>query len=614
MKCPNCQAELLPVDGEMFCLQCGRVAHLQPGDDGHGPPLENTTDPVLQRAIQEVSDHQVKFLGSVAPSKPPVLKAAAASVKSFGSLHNLSARQRPVLATAGGATIGLPVAVASKPSLAVKAASVVPPAPIEKLVNKPLPTAAESPVRPGLGLASPGVALAVAALAFVVVINIVVAVAFNGRVYPGVRIGQLSVGGMTDAQMGSELSHTLKPLALTATVGGAVYTMQAPGLGQVDTAAVEQRAREIGRSTLVPLVGLVQAWFSRPVPVTYAGNSAEIGQAVAQLAAQADHVSTDALPLVVNGQAFVISEKAGDSLDVAKTEVAVRGALAGSGAQIAAPVSSVMPVVTAVNYLNDVAAAQARMSLSIKLSVKSAIYSPTAAQIGGWLVYGGPGKGVTADPAQVAAYVAGIPGRFDRNATVAALLGALNSGQALNYAASTRRVTVVPQSASLAPAWPQRTLSYCLMTDSGNATAAESLQAATVLNDPKGWALGGRLKFIAVKSGCNFTIRLVSASNMAALDPACARQTTCNVGNQIEINASSWATAPAGWSGGLAAYDNELINHETGHWLGFTHASCTGQGSPAPILQAPTLVLGGCSPNWYEVAANVAGTKVLPGF
>jgi hypothetical protein len=85
------------------------------------------------------------------------------------------------------------------------------------------------------------------------------------------------------------------------------------------------------------------------------------------------------------------------------------------------------------------------------------------------------------------------------------------------------------------------------------------------------------------------------------------------VGNQIEINSLDWNQSPSKWAAGLAAYQSELVAHEVGHWLGFQHAACLSSSAPSSVLQAPVVVLDGCSPNWYPLSqADTA--KVLAGF
>src|SRR5437868_3559805 len=101
MKCPICQAKLLPVDGELFCLQCGNAIALQPGSESDAPQLEDTTDPLLQRAIVDAVHHDVKF-------RLPVTAAPPGPVASFVSMRSVLAPPRPVVA--GGAMAMAPMA------------------------------------------------------------------------------------------------------------------------------------------------------------------------------------------------------------------------------------------------------------------------------------------------------------------------------------------------------------------------------------------------------------------------------------------------------------------------------------------------------------------------
>jgi hypothetical protein len=161
---------------------------------------------------------------------------------------------------------------------------------------------------------------------------------------------------------------------------------------------------------------------------------------------------------------------------------------------------------------------------------------------------------------------------------------------------------------------PLATMKYCLNSE-GGVPSGDSAAVAAAMVVPGGWTLGGRLAFVPTVAGaCDLTLRLVPAKAMGNLDPACAQQTTCTVGNVIEISLASWGAAPKSWEGTLASYRTELVNHELGHWLGFNHAACGAKASAALVLQAPTVTLPGCSPNWYEIDPNSQGTKVLPGF
>src|SRR4051812_32257148 len=104
MKCPNCAAKLMPVDGEMFCLQCGETVDQARGaqEDLTGPVLEETTDPLLQRAIIDMSKDpsHINFLPKAAP--------VAAPKHAFRSVQSILAQPHPMLAGAGGAAMPAP--------------------------------------------------------------------------------------------------------------------------------------------------------------------------------------------------------------------------------------------------------------------------------------------------------------------------------------------------------------------------------------------------------------------------------------------------------------------------------------------------------------------------
>ena len=311
--------------------------------------------------------------------------------------------------------------------------------------------------------------------------------------------------------------------------------------------------------------------------------------------------------MVVAGKVLLISDKSGQSLDVTKAAAAIQAAY-GKTSAVGLQTQKLKPLIAAGDFAGEVEKAQSILGQTVKVHVKSAVYQPTAAQIGDWLVIAGPGKGVSVNGAAVSDYVAGLPGKFDRTATVNALVGAVTAAQSLDYTASTSKVTSAPKLAGTAPAWPVASYGYCL------AGTGDAGKVVSVLSDKAGWALGGRLHFTKAESDCNFNINIMSAAAVTSLDPGCKGQTTCLSGNVIAISDNAWQQAPAKWSGTLDTYRTELINNEVGHWLGFQHASCTNASTTTPILSAPDVTVNGCSPNWYAIPVAQQGTKVLPGF
>jgi len=71
---------------------------------------------------------------------------------------------------------------------------------------------------------------------------------------------------------------------------------------------------------------------------------------------------------------------------------------------------------------------------------------------------------------------------------------------------------------------------------------------------------------------------------------------SCRYGKNILINLRRWLKGATGFTD-LTVYRSMVINHETGHFLGFNHMKCPGSGQLAPVMQTQTIALEGCLPN-----------------
>lgn len=143
----------------------------------------------------------------------------------------------------------------------------------------------------------------------------------------------------------------------------------------------------------------------------------------------------------------------------------------------------------------------------------------------------------------------------------------------------------------------------------GNLSPLEDLAAAAaaVYADPRGWSLGGSIRFEQVASGGAFTLWLASDGLMATFGGACGPVWSCRNGRNVVINENRWVGASESWLAALApleAYRQMVINHETGHWLGFGHTSCRGSGVPAPVMQQQSMTLAGCLPNSWPLPSE----------
>jgi hypothetical protein len=153
-----------------------------------------------------------------------------------------------------------------------------------------------------------------------------------------------------------------------------------------------------------------------------------------------------------------------------------------------------------------------------------------------------------------------------------------------------------------------------------NSSSLESFAAAAASTyaDRLGWNLGGSIAFRRVASGGNFTLWLAAASRVPGFGWPCDSTYSCRVGRNVVVNETRWLTGSPSWNATgatLASYRNMVVNHETGHWLGFGHGFCGGPGQLAPVMQQQSISIQGCRPNaWPTVSERqrLAASRGLP--
>lgn len=153
----------------------------------------------------------------------------------------------------------------------------------------------------------------------------------------------------------------------------------------------------------------------------------------------------------------------------------------------------------------------------------------------------------------------------------------------------------------------QRVLTYSTGTR-GEVTADLSAfrdVAAAVLEDDRGWDLGGALEFTEVAQDADMRLWLADPAAVAAASSGCSASWSCRVGNDVYINEVRWESGTTSWSSRpLEEYRHYVVNHEVGHWLGLGHTSCPGPGMPAPVMLQQSKSTEGCAPNTWPLPAE----------
>ena len=85
------------------------------------------------------------------------------------------------------------------------------------------------------------------------------------------------------------------------------------------------------------------------------------------------------------------------------------------------------------------------------------------------------------------------------------------------------------------------------------------------------------------------------------------RKYSCQIGPLVVLNADRWRTATPEWTGDVATFKQELINHEFGHLLGQHHppVQCPHPGQPAPTMAQQSTELHGCLPNPWPLPDEI---------
>jgi hypothetical protein len=129
-------------------------------------------------------------------------------------------------------------------------------------------------------------------------------------------------------------------------------------------------------------------------------------------------------------------------------------------------------------------------------------------------------------------------------------------------------------------------------------------EVSRVLADPRGWGATGEIYFRHITTGV--PRMWVKLATPLTTDRLCAPTKTrgiwnCRAGRSVVVNSSRWFTGRSTWPGPLPDYRALIINHETGHVLGFGHRGCSGHGRPAPVMQQQGVSLDGCRANAWPL-------------
>jgi Protein of unknown function (DUF3152) len=233
---------------------------------------------------------------------------------------------------------------------------------------------------------------------------------------------------------------------------------------------------------------------------------------------------------------------------------------------------------------------QQQLGVALGFVYNGQTVTPTKTDIGDWFTPNG--QDITISTAKVSAYIDTVGRHFgvsvaNRTGLAAAVAYALDKAQSLNFA-------IVPSGGKTI------VRTYCVAVNGVNISVLAELSGklAATYNDARGWNDSGRIAFEPVTSGCQYTVWMSAAAQMTSFGAICDNYYNCQVGASVILNYDRWTTATPPWNkagGNLEDYHTLMIDHETGHRLGFLdNPTCPGPGQPAPVMMQQSINLHGC--------------------
>ena len=444
--------------------------------------------------------------------------------------------------------------------------------------------------------------LLIVVLAIVVgvgIVNAALLAVYHNRTYPRTTMGTLSVGNMSFSKVQTEEQQAKavpKSVTLESGAKRAEIVLQSAG-AHFDAARTK--------------VSLTHAhsWF--PVIAMFTKHTVALPMAfdTPQLAAVVKNANTtfhtDAMPakLTFSNNHFSVTDgKSGYDLDGSHVGNAILQALDVGKTSVSAPLTTVTANGPSKASLGATAQRlEKTLDANLTYTYGNNKHTASREEIARW--YKANGNDYVLDDFTIRTYVATIGNSMGIHP------GDLTTAVDTTKQAVTKASTV---SVALQPFATTKTYHYCV-ANRGADTAAYvpdlKKKLESTYSDLRGWSLDGQVQFVYATSDCDFTVWLASSSQMPTFGAICDEVWNCEVANNVVVNLDRWLHTSTTWQaygGSVEDYRVMLINHETGHMLGFQHLTCPGKGRPAPVMMQQSIELGGCVFNIWPVQSELA--------
>ncbi len=435
-----------------------------------------------------------------------------------------------------------------------------------------------------------------------VLLNVGLFVRYHDRTYPGALVSGKALGSISYAQLPERIDRArLLPDTVELKLKDKASTVSPTDLGvAIDSAQLAAQIKQ--KRSWLPVVNLVR----RPtVSLKLKIDDPRFDEQVAKITDTQKLDPVDARITLENGRFTLHPETDGYKPAAQAVKASVLDSLSKGDTTIALPTETTQPQHKQSDLQSSLQSLQTQQDTPVTFTYQDKTKKLTPAELAEW--FAPSDASFILDDAKIKASVVAIGASFgikvqNLNAAVASAKSAVQNTKPLNFA--------------LEPMPPQhKTYTYCTALRGVDASHMGGLQAKLVSTyaDVRGWSLGGQVTFTRADSGCSFTVWLTAADQMSTFGSICDADWSCRVGANVVINFDRWQGASSAWNqagGSLDDYRSMVINHETGHWFGFDHASCGGAGQAAPVMQQQSISLGGCKFNPWPLPSELVSLRV----
>ncbi|HJP96253.1 MAG TPA: DUF3152 domain-containing protein [Candidatus Saccharimonadales bacterium] len=433
-----------------------------------------------------------------------------------------------------------------------------------------------------------------------VLANLTMLVMYSGKALPGYSVGDLPIGGKSYTDVSAALEAHSLPDRITVVKDRANQQMVVSDLGvSIDDA---KTMANIKRKPLLPILSLVR---KHTVPLVLAANQNTVSKQLDQFASFFTKPATDRHIAFTGKQFGVVDAAGGYNFEDSKTAQAIITALAKGKTSVTAITTPTPAGSNSGNFDTEIAVLNKQLQSKITFALQSQTIQPTAAEMASW--YAPDGQTVKLSDGQIGTYLDTIATRAsssmsNRSDLILAIKYTLGKNLSNNFRVS-------PVGAAL------RT--YCTAARGVSTAGLDDLtgKLAATYADTRGWNDAGAVAFKHVDSGCQYTVWLAAPAQMTSFGAICDNYYNCQVGTNVVVNDDRWLYATDPWNKtgqNLETYRLLIINHETGHRLGFRDNDvCPGPGQPAYVMMQQSIDLKGCVFNVWPTATELTALKSM---